>query len=234
MRYLIADFVTEYTPKYNNLKELSESFIYDGERETQIKLSVSDSFIEQTNKRMAVPDIPKTETFAYCNAFNRTVINRHTMLVHSSGIICGGKAYLFSADSGVGKSTHTRLWLKEFGEKVHIFNDDKPVIKINGKKVTAYGTPFDGGSGIALNESAPLEAIVFIERAEHNSIYVPSSKEIIKKLYFQTAHMVDAETAQAMLNNFDELLKSDVKFYVLRCNMESEAAHLAYNSIIEQ
>ncbi len=233
MRYLIADFVTEYTPKYNNLRELSESFIYSGDRETQIRLNVSDSYIEKTDKRMAVPDIGRTETFVYGNAFNRTVINRHAMLVHSSGIICNGNAYLFSADSGVGKSTHTRLWLKEFGDKVHIFNDDKPVIKIDGKKVTACGTPFDGGSGIALNESAPLKAIVFIERSENNSVFVPSPKEIIKKLYFQTAHMVDAETAHAMLNNFDELLNSEVRFYVLRCNMESEAAHLAYNSIIE-
>ncbi len=233
MKYLIADLVTEYTPKYDNLKKLSESFLYSGSRETQMKLSVTDEGIEKLDKRMIIPSYPATENFLYAGDFNRAIIKFGGMLVHSSGIICNGGAYLFSADSGVGKSTHTKLWLREFKDKVHIFNDDKPVIMINGKSVTAYGTPFDGGSGIALNESAPLKAIVFIERGETNSVRVPNSKEIISKLYFQTAHMVNAATAQDMLSNFDALIKSDVKFYILTCNMEPEAAHVAYNSIIE-
>ena len=232
MKYLIADLVTEFTPKYENLRLLAEQFRYDGSRLPDFTLKVTDERIEKTDARMSVPDMEKTENFLYAADFNRSIIKHGGMLVHSSGIITDGKAYLFSADSGVGKSTHTRLWLREFGDRVHIFNDDKPVIRIYGKDVTAYGTPFDGGSGIALNESAPLKAIVFIERGERNSVRVPSSKEIIQKLYFQTSRLVNSETAQSMLQNFEALINSNVKFYILTCNMNPEAAQVAYNAIV--
>ncbi len=233
MRYKIADFITEYTPRYANLRQLSEPFVYNGDRQTDIELFVTDENLKNTDARMAQPDLAKTENFLYSSAFNRSIIRSGGMLVHSSGIICNGGAYLFSAASGVGKSTHTRLWLRAFGDKVHIFNDDKPVVRLYDNEVIAYGTPFDGGSGIALNESAPLKAIVFIERAEENAIRPASSKEIIQNLYFQTAHMVGAKTAQAMLQNFEHLLQSPVRFYILSCNQDIEAAHVAYNSIIE-
>ncbi len=232
MKYLIADLVAEFTPKYENLRLLAEQFRYDGSRLPDFTLKVTDERIEKTDARMSVPDKEKTENFLYAADFNRSIIKHGGMLVHSSGIITDGKAYLFSADSGVGKSTHTRLWLREFGDRVHIFNDDKPVIRIYGKDVTAYGTPFDGGSGIALNESAPLKAIVFIERGDRNSVRVPSSKEIIQKLYFQTSRLVNSETAQSMLQNFEALINSNVKFYILTCNMNPEAAQVAYNAIV--
>lgn len=158
-------------------------------------------------------------------------INYGTMLIHSSALIYDGGAYLFSADSRVGKSTHTRLWLKAFGDKVHIMNDDKPVVKLLDNQAVAYGTPFDGGSGIALNEAYPLKAVIFIERGEENYVRIPETKEIIQKLYFQTAHMVGAKTADNMLKNFEKLL-SLTKFYVLTCNMEISAAYTAFSMII--
>jgi hypothetical protein len=155
------------------------------------------------------------------------------MLVHSSALVYDNGAYLFSADSGVGKSTHTRLWLKAFGDKVHIMNDDKPVVKLLDDRAIVCGTPFDGGSGIALNENYPLKAIIFIERGEQNSVRIPNNKEIIQKLYFQTAHIVNRETAEKMLVNIERLLLL-TKFYVLTCNMDISAAYTAYNSILEK
>lgn len=40
-----------------------------------------------------------------------------------------GKAYMFSAPSGTGKSTHAKLWRDCFGDRVTMINDDKPLIK---------------------------------------------------------------------------------------------------------
>ena len=36
--------------------------------------------------------------------------------LHSSAVELDGRAYLFSGKSGVGKSTHTRLWQQIFGD----------------------------------------------------------------------------------------------------------------------
>lgn len=231
MKYEIANIIVEYEPKYEELRRFSEPFRYDGDRQTDIRLSLPDNEPDATLAKMTGATLGSAESFLYSGSFNRAAIRFRTMLVHSSALVCDGKAYLFTADSGVGKSTHTRLWLREFGDRVHIFNDDKPVVRIGEDGLYACGTPFDGGSGIALNETYPLGAIIFVERALENSVRVPSSEEIIRRLYFQTAHRVGPQTAAKMLDNFD-LLIGKARFYVLACNMEPEAAHVAYDNII--
>ena len=234
MRYLIADLVTEINPRYENTKQLAKPFEYDGARETDIALEVTDKHLSYLmSKAVEGTTMDKLENFALSGDFNRKVIGHGVMLVHSSALVYDGGAYLFSADSGVGKSTHTKLWLNAFGDKVHIMNDDKPVVRLYDDHAQAFGTPFDGGSGIALNESYPLKAIIFVERGEENSVHIPENKEIIQKLYFQTARMVNRETAEKMLVNLERLLHL-TKFYVLTCNMDISAAHTAYNSIIEK
>ena len=232
MRLLIADLAVELNPEYEDTKRLAEPFSYEGERETDIKLKVTKEYLDDLCSR-AAPGVTRgqMENFAFSSEFNRRAIPFHTMLVHSSALVYDGGAYLFSAASGVGKSFHTRLWLKAFGDKVHIMNDDKPVVRMYEDKAVAYGTPFDGGSGIALNEAYPLRAIVFIERGEQNSVRVPSTREVLQKLYFQTAHIVSAKVADSMLQNFERLL-SLTKFYVLTCNTDISAAHTAFNAII--
>ena len=233
MKYKIADLIVEYTAKYDDLKRLSEQFEYNGKKEADIALTVTDKNLENMLSRSVEgTTIGGIENLAISSEFNRAAIKYGVMLVHSSALIYDGGAYLFSADSGVGKSTHTKLWLKAFGEKVHIMNDDKPVIRLYDDHAVAFGTPFDGGSGIALNESYPLKAIIFVERGEENSVRIPDSKEIIQKLYFQTAHMVNRETAEKMLVNMERLLHL-TKFYVLTCNMDISAAYVAFDGIIE-
>ena len=232
MKYKIADLIVEMTPKYEESIRLAEPFIYNGDRETDIKLKISYDYVDETAaKPNCLSTKPQLENFAFSNVFNRAAIKYGVMLVHSSALIYDGGAYLFSGDSGVGKSTHTRLWLKAFGDKVHIMNDDKPVVKLYDDKVVAFGTPFDGGSGIALNESYPLKAIIFVERGEENTVRVPENKKIIQKLYFQTARMVNRETAEKMLTNIERIL-SLTKFYVLTCNMDISAAYIVFENIV--
>ena len=234
MKYKIADLIVEYTAKYDDLKRLSEQFEYNGKKEADIALTVTDKHLENMLSRSVEgTTIGGVENFAFSNVFNRAAIKYGVMLVHSSALIYDGGAYLFSADSGVGKSTHTKLWLKAFGDKVHIMNDDKPVVRLYDDHAVAFGTPFDGGSGIALNESYPLKAIIFVERGEENSVRIPDSKEIIQKLYFQTARMVDRKNAEKMLVNIENILHL-TKFYVLTCNMDVSAANVAYDSIVRQ
>lgn len=233
MKYLIADLVTEMEPKYDHFRNLAKPFEYCGDRNTDISLSVSDEHINSLIKRM-VPSttIGAAEEFAYAGIFCKSIIKYNAMLIHSSAIEYNGKAYLFSADSGVGKSTHTSLWRKAFGNDVKMINDDKPVVRIFDGKAVAYGTPFDGGSGIANNISAPLGAVVFIERGENSSIRKAKTPEIIKKLYFSTAHFISRDTADKMLTNFENLL-SCTDFYIMTCNMDISAAYIARDAIVK-
>lgn len=231
-RYLIADFIVEMNPKYNALKMLCEPFLYSGNIQPDIVLNVDDTLISATRKRMKEnTSIDEAEEFCTSTLFNRAIIKHGAMLIHSSAIVCDGKAFLFSAASGVGKSTHTKLWLKKFGDRVHILNDDKPIVKIKNGLPFCCGTPFDGGSGIAKNETVPLGAVIFIERAADNYVTVPDTNEIVKKLYQSTAKFVGKEDAACMLENFDRLIKC-CKFYILHCNTDISSVQTAYDALI--
>ena len=102
--------------------------------------------------------------------FYTDLIKYDGILLHSSCVVVDGIAYTFSADSGTGKSTHTQLWLKKFGDRAYILNDDKPAIRLIGDTVYACGTPWSGKTPCYKNESLPLDGVVRLSQAPHNDI----------------------------------------------------------------
>ena len=234
LKYKIADFITEYEPKFKILRNLSKPFQYFGLDETEIKLNISSDAIERLLTKMTPETtIAQAEEFAYSGAFNKAIIKHNSVFIHSSALIYDGGAYLFSARSGVGKSTHTKLWREAFPDKVQMINDDKPVVRLYNDKVIAYGTPFDGGSGIANNISAPLKAIVFVERGEENSVSIPSTSEVIQNLYMSSLRFINKESATLMLSNFEKLVNL-TDFYILKCNTDISSAYIARDAIIKR
>ncbi len=149
---------------------------------------------------------------------------------HSSSICCNGVGVAFSAKSGTGKSTHTKLWLKNF-EGSFILNDDTPIISLSKDgNFNISGTPWAGTSGINKNITVPLKAVVFLERDLNNSIMQLSVQEAIKRFF----EGIKTPLTDAMLSNalgtLNKLLIS-VPVYLLKCNMEPEAAIVSYNGI---
>lgn len=232
-RYLIADFIVQIDPKSEKLKKLCQPFLYKGERKAEFSAIPSDSYINSLKNRMIEgTTVEQAEELATASIFNHEIIHRGAMLIHSSALVFGCKAYLFSAESGVGKSTHTKMWLDNFGDKVHILNDDKPVVKIKSGVPFCCGTPFDGGSGIANNGTVPLGAVVFIERSDTNFVTIPETKEIVQRLYTSTVRFVNKTDGQCLLFNFDNLIRH-TNFFVLHCNTDVSAVRVAYDKIIK-
>ena len=164
------------------------------------------------------------------SAFYRQLLEFDGMMLHSSAVVVDGKAYLFSAKSGTGKSTHTELWLKLFGDKAYILNDDKPAVRYIDGKLYAYGTPFSGKHDLSANTRAEVAGICFIERATENSIeQIPPSKSVPLMLE-QTIRSNDITFMDKLLFVMDKLL-TGVKVYKLRCNMDISAARLAYETM---
>ena len=135
------------------------------------------------------------------------------ILLHSSCVVVDGAAYAFSADSGTGKSTHTALWLKHFGNRAYMLNDDKPAIRLVGDRVYACGTPWSGKYDYSTPGMVPLAGICFLERAEENlgpevrvvGTYMCQGKmpQVVRDRY---EAMEDSPRRTAMLENFDRAL----------------------------
>ena len=152
-------------------------------------------------------------------------------LFHSAAICCDGKAYLFSAPSGTGKTTHIRQWRKMLGDGVSMINGDKPILRLNDDGgFTVYGTPWAGKECWQCNVSAPLGGICFIDRASENSIVPLTPAEAADRALRQVIFPPDPRKLAEMLALTDKMV-SDTPSFLLRCNISLEAAALSYTAL---
>lgn len=143
-------------------------------------------------------------------------------LFHGSTVAVDGKAYLFTAPCGTGKSTHTRLWRQVFGSRAVMVNDDKPFLALTDTGVTAWGTPWSGKHGLDTNCSAPLAGVCILERGLENKIFPLTSAQALPFLQTQ------AEPEDGPL--VDRLAKT-VPLWRMCCNKQPEAAQIAYQAM---
>ena len=194
-----------------------------------IVVKVTDKAIAASLKRYPVFDEETAEYIRAGGIFYTGLIDFDGIMLHASGVVKDGYAYLFSADSGTGKSTHTRLWCQHI-KGAYIINDDKPAIRKVGEELFVYGTPFSGKEDLSANEKVKLGAICFLYRSEENVIEEISAEEAIVPILRQTIHQLSEEKLEKFLKLLDEILTS-VPLYKMGCNISEEAALLSYNTM---
>ena len=109
------------------------------------------------------------ETLVLLRKIAEELPDRDTFLMHGAVISWKDNAYMFTAPSGTGKSTHISLWRKYLGEGVQSINGDKPFLSVSDTEVRAYGTPWAGKERWQHNTSAPLKGICILSQAKENS-----------------------------------------------------------------
>lgn len=152
------------------------------------------------------------------------------MLFHGSAVAVDGAAYLFTAPSGIGKSTHTRLWRQHFGDKAVMINDDKPLLRFDGNNVSVCGSPWRGKHRLGTNTIAPLKGLCLLTRDVSNSIVPVSAAEAFPALLKQCYRPESPQRAAQTLALLDRLTQN-AAVYRLRCNMEPDAAQVAYSGM---
>ena len=170
------------------------------------------------------PD-PFLERAAIQRKFAEALFDLDILLLHGSTICVDGHAYLFTARSGTGKSTHTRLWRETFGSRALMVNDDKPFLKFTPEGVFACGSPWSGKHGLDTNIGVPLAGICLLERGSENVIRpaAPAEvKELLKGFRPQTEQQ--AAIYDALL---DKLLQR-ANLWQLSCTKDPEAAKVAF------
>ena len=152
------------------------------------------------------------------------------LLFHGSALMLDGRAYLFAAPSGTGKSTHAALWRALPGKRVTMLSDDKPWLRIEDGAVMAYGSPWAGKHNLHANVHAPLAALCFLEQAEENRIEPLTPKQAVVRLLSQIYYWRDAGEAEAIMRLTDALMKR-VPAWLLRCEPTLAAARLSCETL---
>ena len=151
--------------------------------------------------------------------------------MHGCCIACKGHGIIFTARSGVGKTTHMRLWKQVYADEVTVINGDKPIIRFFEDGPYAYGTPWAGKEGYQVNDKVKLTDICFIERGEQNSVEKADKEQYVNFIMQQVLHPTDPLMAIKSLELLDRLL-SGCNLWVIKCNISEQAAQLAHDTII--
>lgn len=225
-KYKIADIIVEIKFRYPEAEFQYEPYLYLGDEEPELILEADiDSINYFVTEGVDIsPQI--AENMVLGIRFNRYLLKYYGNYIHSSALLFDDRVYLFSASSGVGKSTHTQKWIKRFGDRACIINDDKPSYRIIDDKCYVYGTPFAGGTDVHMNCSAELGAIVFLERSETNSLIKLSPSQSVGLLMEQTSNYKIQKLVNRQLETFSQIL-SRYPVYLLKCNLDDSAVDTA-------
>ena len=163
--------------------------------------------------------------------FTISTAPHNTLLIHSSTVENGGKAYMFLGKSGQGKSTHSDLWVKHIAGST-LINDDNPVIRIapDGTPIV-YGSPWSGKRPIYKNVHYPIAGFAAIEQRKENSIKRESIPTAFGILLSSTSTMkFDKEIHLQVCGTISKVL-SAVPVHTLFCRPDEEAAQISSNTL---
>ena len=224
--YTIADVTVEMEPIHERVIKNAEPYLSDAAT-AQINIKTSADDIRSIAEHNGLDDLEICEYLLLGQRFCRYLLEYDGMQLHSSAVVVDGRAYLFSADSGTGKSTHTSLWKQIFGERAQIINDDKPAIRLIDGVFYAYGTPFCGKDDININARAPIAGICFIERGEVNEIHRIGVEETLPLIMKQIYLPRKSENMDKLLSLIEKICLL-VPTYKLKGNMSVDAAKTSY------
>jgi len=229
MKLQVADLIVEFEPKYNLMQERVKQYIYTGEKEPDVTINLSEKFFLDRQKEN--PHLPLAEVEAIFTAsyFYTEIVKFGGVMLHASCVQYENYAYLFSANSGTGKSTHTHLWLKKFPE-AEILNDDKPAIRYIDGKFYAFGTPWSGKFDESINAKTEIAGITFLSRGETNEIERVDGNTVTIDFLNQTVRPTNKNYMLQFMETLDKVL-SQVPVYRLKCNMSLEAVETSYNKM---
>lgn len=169
--------------------------------------------------------------FALWMAVSMLSASSKMVLIHSSVIVHQNKAVLFLGESGTGKSTHTRLWLKHIPD-AHLLNDDSPVLAVEDGVPMVYGSPWSGKTHHYHQLRFPLAAAVRLSQAPYNKIRQLSVVEAFSAIQpsCPPALAQDDKFEDMVVDMLSDVL-SAVPVFHLECLPDEAAAWTSHDAI---
>ena len=233
MKISVAGLTVEIKNRYDHVRVLAKDYLTESEH-VDISVEATD---EELSAEAEVSEFPHSKGYLESIVVYRKIAERlpsfDAFVFHGAVLAMDGKAYAVTARSGVGKTTHIGIWQRVFGEKVHVLNGDKPIIRFIDGVPYACGTPWRGKENFGIPEMLPLSAIGFLERSVTPSAELCSVEDAQMRLVSQIYIPNDPVNALRALGLADRTLRS-VRLAKLFADMSDSAAEVAYRIFTEK
>lgn len=225
----LADLNIRIENRYPFLEDMCRAYkVSEGAEDFTV--AVSDAEILAEDAGRTAPGY--AESLAVYRKIAEKILLYDGFLMHGATLETAGHGISFLAKSGVGKTTHMALWKKLLGDKMQVINGDKPLIRFRDGVPFAYGTPWAGKEGLQTNTCAPLKAVCFLSRGEHNEAVPCRKEDAFMQLLPQIYTPKDGEKMGVLLEKIGQFIES-VSFFSVRCTMTSEAAKTVHRAIFK-
>ncbi|MBE7039039.1 MAG: hypothetical protein E7404_09090 [Ruminococcaceae bacterium] len=232
----IADFDIDFKSDIHHLKRIMRNFLSDSDT-TDISVGIDEADVKYEMDIFEELDVRIYPTTFKISALFRKLSEQlplhNAFVLHSACFDVDGVGVAFAAHSGTGKTTHMRLWQELLGERMTVVNGDKPIVRFfydEPETAYSYGTPWNGKEGLGCNMRTHLQHICFIERSETNSCSPINKNEALNLILKQVYMPKNPQALLCTVQLIDRLL-SCCKLWKINCNMEPQAAEVAYNAI---
>ena len=231
LKVRFAGIPIELSSNSDFMERFCKDYLCDGK--PLFSVSVTE---DKINEELQNADEPTTFDYAEALCLYREIAEKLPIydrtVFHGAAIEFGGKAYIFTAPSGTGKTTHIGLWKRYLGDKVKIINGDKPILSLSDGKITVHGTPYAGKEGWQTNVSAQLGGICFLSQGKKNEITAVEPKDAFTQLFLQT---YKPQTEEAMRKTV-EILRTlcTVPCFAFSCNMTEDAVKTSFEALTNE
>ena len=235
----IAGQVVEITALYEKTLSFFRNYLCDDPTDFSVTVTSEDIVLERQKSAredelegLPIRNLPDEllERTALQRKIVELLFERDILLFHGSAVEVDGHAYLFTAKSGTGKSTHTGLWRQVLGNRVRMINDDKPFLRFEEDRILVCGSPWNGKHNLGSNICVPLKAICILERGAQNRICSISAKDALNMLFQQSQRPANRKNLAKYMELIDRLA-AQCEFFRMSCNMDPEAACVSYKAM---
>lgn len=228
----IADLAIGIDNRYDHIAMQAHEYMTDEEPVFTVK--VTDEDIE-AEKALSLEEFstPYYESIAAYRKIAEILPSYDAFLFHGAVLELDGKAYIITANSGVGKTTHVRLWLSKFKDEVEILNGDKPTLRFINGVPYASGTPWRGKEGYGKNSMKPIAGIAFLSRGEENKAYTVKPSDAVVRFVSQVYMPKKSPDMLVKTLSLSNKLLNSVRLVHLECNMNPEAAEVCRKALTE-
>ena len=204
-----------------------------------IEISVDESMICTEANRLRQTDGKRfdaktVEKLLVHRLVSEALLSFDILLIHGAVVALDGAAYMFTAKSGTGKTTHVQNWLENICG-AYVVNGDKPFIIVReaGECPLACGSPWAGKENYQTNVMVPLKAIVLLERSDENRMERITFGQAFLFLFQQVYHPDDKVKMVKTLHLMHRL-SSAVSFWRFECNnFKDDCLDVVYNALTE-
>ena len=198
-------------------------------------VSVPEKLFEQLKREKNQTTLePADEYYLLHFVVSNALLPYRRCLFHGTAFLWQGKAWLFSAPSGTGKTTQFRQWRSLYRDEVRILNGDKPILEFTDSgQIMVHPSPWKGKERWGGMQKAPLGGIIYLQQGKENKITRMKPQEAVIPIYKQFLFLPETGEAIHAVCRLEDTLLRNIPVWKLVNLGDAASAQLTHDVLLK-